>query len=54
MIRWLRIHLPFEWEFFFAGYDVWIGFYWDRKVRVLYFCPLPMIGVKLWMKSVGY
>lgn len=54
MIKWLRVHLPFEWEFFFAWYDLWIGAYWDRKVRVLYICPLPMVGVKLWWKSVGY
>lgn len=25
--------------FFFAWYDGWIGYYWDRKNKVLYLCP---------------
>lgn len=27
----------------FAWYDMWIGAYWDRRNRVLYICPVPMI-----------
>lgn len=32
---------------FFRWYDLWIGAYWDRQRTTLYFCPLPMIGLKL-------
>ncbi len=28
-------------RFKFAWYDMWIGFYYDRLTKVLYFCPLP-------------
>ena len=40
----LEIAMPrrtVKWHFFFAFYDAWIGFYWDRKQRTLYWCPLP-------------
>ena len=30
---------------FFAWYDFWVGFYYDQKRKILYFCPLPMLVI---------
>src|SRR5262245_49085614 len=32
---------------FFAWFDLWVGFYWDRRARVLYVAPLPCFVFKV-------
>ena len=34
-------------SFFFAWYDAWLGFYYDRSRHVLYVCPLPCFVFKI-------
>ena len=34
-------------KIFFAWYDLWIGFYIDRKNKCLYICPLPTLVIKI-------
>ncbi|MDP2660594.1 MAG: hypothetical protein Q8R28_07685 [Dehalococcoidia bacterium] len=33
----------------FAWYDFWVGLYYDRHNRVLYFMPVPMVGVMVYL-----
>lgn len=37
----MKISTVFEW------YNFWVGIYYDKKKRTLYFLPVPMIGLKI-------
>jgi len=37
-----------------AWYDIWVGFYWNRKKHTLYFCPLPMILITIPFRETSY
>lgn len=44
--------LPYTVRFlFFAWYDFWIGFYWDREKRILYIAPIPMFLIALYFEK---
>jgi hypothetical protein len=32
-------------QFIFKWYDLWIGFFYDKKKNWIYFLPIPMIGI---------
>jgi len=32
---------------FFRWYDIWIGFFWDKEKKILYFLPIPMFGIMI-------
>jgi hypothetical protein len=34
-------------KFKFAWYDLWVGAFWDRKRKILYICPLPMLLIEI-------
>lgn len=33
---------------FFRWYDLWVGVYVDTRLKAIYICPLPTIGLKIW------
>lgn len=51
-ISYTRKRFVFEAVFFRAWYDFWIGLFWDKKKRTLYFFPMPCYGVALHVRPV--
>ena len=38
-------------SFIFAWFDLWVGLYWDKEKRRLYFLPFPTIGLVFHFKE---
>lgn len=36
---------------FFRWYDLWVGLYIDVKGRAVYWCPIPMLGIKVYLEE---
>lgn len=37
----MKIKVIFKW------YDFWVGLFWDKKKRILYLFPIPMLGIEI-------
>lgn len=40
-------------ELMFAWYDIWVGVFIDKRKRIVYVFPLPMIGIKITLAKRG-
>lgn len=38
-------------RFLFAWDDFWIGVFYDRKKKIVYILPLPMVGVAIHLRT---
>jgi hypothetical protein len=38
----------------FAWYDLWVGAFWDRRVRRLYLFPIPCLGLVVQFKKPDF
>ena len=47
--------LTVKWRFrikpFFRWYDLWVGVYIHTRAKAAYICPMPTLGVKLWVQE---
>lgn len=42
----LIIRVKFRW------FDLWVGFYYDKKTGILHFCPVPTIAIEIqWLSK---
>ena len=41
-----------KFKLFWAWFDFWVGFYYDRKKSILYVCPLPTVVLAFSLKDV--
>jgi len=37
---------PYSVKLVFAWYDIWIGVFIDKNKKLIYFFPIPMIGLR--------
>jgi hypothetical protein len=44
-LNWLQRISAFRLRPLFEPCDLWIGFFWDRRTRRLYFLPIPCVGI---------
>jgi len=42
-------------KFIAKWYDLWVGMYWDSKIKHLYILPFPCLGIVLdFRKTIDY
>jgi hypothetical protein len=44
-------HQRIRWKIHWMWFDFWMGLYYDKRKEVIWFCPFPMLALRIWFED---